>query len=83
MVEPENKGRALEPVVIGTDDNGGIDTPVDQEDAVFRLLALSVTTLCVVGEPPITVAVVPTDPGGKVLATLITFCPPGPGVATI
>ena len=83
MVEPEIIGRALELVVIGTDDIGGIVTLGDQEDAVLRLLALRVTTLCVVGEPPITVAVVPTDPGGKVLATLITFCPPGPGVATI
>ena len=73
IVEPENKGRALDPVVGGADDNEGPAAPIDEEDTVFRLLALRVTTRCVAGEPPITVPVAPTDPVGKVLATLITF----------
>ena len=45
MVDPENKGIAFEPDVIGTVDNVGVAVPADQEDVVFRLPALSVTTL--------------------------------------
>ena len=82
-MEPEIKGNVFEPVVMGTEDSGGNEAPPESDEAAFKLLALSVTTLWVVGEPPIKVAVAPTDPGGNVLATLMTFCPPGPGVATI